>query len=92
MIVKQWSLPQVLHSYIGKQEYDSANARQQFMLTMAAIGCSFSKNGNRIAQGILRDLDGPGYDVEDVMDTLSDTQLKVLFGQQAVEDRKKGKE
>ncbi len=55
-----------------------------FILTMAAIGCSFSKGGNGIAQRILRDLDGPGEQLEEVVKSLSETQLKVLFGEDAL--------
>lgn len=77
----------MLHSYIGKQEYESANARQYLMLTMAAIGCSFSKNGHRTSQKILRDLDGPGMDIEDVMANLSENQKKVLFGLDTAEEK-----
>lgn len=77
----------VLHSYIGKEEADSHAARQQFLLTMAAIGCSFSKNGSHSAQKILKNLEGPGLAVEDIMEDLSDTQVLVLFGKDELEKR-----
>ncbi len=84
--MKQWTLPQVLHAYIGKQEQESADARQQFSLTMAAIGSVFSKDGKKVARNVLSSLEGPKMSDADIIDQLDDIQRKVLYGDEKLEE------
>lgn len=84
-ILKSWTLPQVIYTFLGKLEYDAANARQQFTLTMAAIGAVFSKDGKKIARKFMSALDGPGLSTDDVFENLGEDQKLILFGQSAME-------
>jgi hypothetical protein len=80
-VLKKWTLPQVLFTFIGKQESLAADARQQFSLTMAAIGSIFSKDGKKLAKKVLDTLElGGPPTMEDTLDSLSDTQIKILYG------------
>lgn len=80
VLLKTWTVPQALYAYINQTEQKAADARQQFILTMAAIGSVFSKDGEKIAKRILKTFDGGSMSSEELMETLSDTQKTVLFG------------
>jgi hypothetical protein len=89
-VLKKWTLPQVLFTFIGKQEHLAADARQQFSLTMAAIGSVFSKDGKRLAKKVFDSLEiGGPPTMEDTLDSLSDSQIKILYGADALEAWKK---
>lgn len=76
----------MLFTFIGKQEVLAADARQQFSLTMAAIGSVFSKDGKKIAKSILDTLElGHPETTEDVLERMSDKQIKILYGGDALE-------
>jgi hypothetical protein len=80
VLLREWTLPQALFAYIHQMEENAADARQQFLLTMAAIGSVFSKDGEKIAKRVLKSFDGPPLTVEDVKESLTDAQKAVLFG------------
>ena len=81
-LLREWTIPQALFAYIHQMEEQAADARQQFLLTMAAIGSIFSKDGEKIAKRVLASFDGPPLTVEDIKETLSEAQKAVLFGKQ----------
>lgn len=78
-------MPQLLFTAIGIQEQQAADARQHFLMTMAAIGACFAKDGQQIANKVLASLDGGPLTVEDVYQTMSDDARKVMFGQRQSE-------
>lgn len=79
-LLTQWTVPQALYAYIRQTEEQAADARQQFLLTMAAIGSVFSKDGDKIAKRFLETFDGGVMSKEELVETLSDSQKTVLFG------------
>jgi hypothetical protein len=78
--MREWTIPQALFAYFHQMEEQAADARQQFLLTMAAIGSVFSKDGEKVAKRVLDSFDGPPLKLEDVKETLSESQKAVLFG------------
>jgi len=85
VILTTWTMPQLLFTAIGIQEQQASNARQHFMLTMAAIGACFAKDGQRIVNQIMTALDGGPDMVEDVFEEISDQAKLVLFGHSQTE-------
>lgn len=75
-----------MYYVVGMQEKNAADSRQQFILTMAAIGAVFSKNGKQLASNIIRTLSGPVESVDDVLDELEYDQLRIMFGDEKLEE------
>jgi hypothetical protein len=79
----KWTLPQVVFMWIRTLEAQAADARDQLVTTVLAIGIVFGKNGERLMKKALADLSGPRKGVKDVYEELDPTSRLVLFGSQA---------
>ena len=75
-----WTLPQILFTWVQKREQTSADARQMFQLTMAAIGSVFAKDGAKMAEEVMATLEGGAMTADEVAEKLDDTAKLVLYG------------
>lgn len=58
----------------------SNEAKRDFMLTSAAIVSVLAKDGQKVTKRILESLSGPRPTVEDLEESLTETQRMIMFG------------